>query len=603
MAKILFVSDNFTNEGLGIMYLSSYVKTAGHQVELTLLQDYKRFQDLIKFVEDCDPDLVAFSAMTPQAEQFRAISRIIKEQTGRTIIWGGPHCMFMAEDVMKYGCVDIVCTGEGEEALLELMNCIDNGEDYTKVPTLNVKTENGWVRNARGPLSDDLDKYPFPDRALYYDKYPFLAKFALKRLITSRGCPYKCSYCYEPSFFKMYKGNGKVVRRHSVEYVIAELRSIMAKYPVRLIHFSDDIFNLNKAWIKEFCAEYPKNFDRPFTCNVELTSIDEEVIETLVKGGCRGGTFGLECGVEETRINILNKKITNARYVEATNLMHKHGFKFLMNMIYCLPGESLDGAIESLRFGISLKSLGMRTAILKMYKGTEIAKFAAANGLSEGVGEFTYKARDVYGEFDKIANIQWAAILFNLFPFLLRFAKPILSQRWLGILKPLQVLNHWVDVQFFCIPKIQALKFFWMTRDIWTKGIAGEQEDTFQTADGVVHSSEKLFYKPKGIIDWTGDRGTKETYVPLEEEYVGFSTMKREILDALGTVTVPGVGKDIVTLGVVSTSDALDGNVDVELMERDPEHQVEQLVKRVEDAVLAVPGVMTVKVKVVVPAN
>ena len=71
MARILFVSDNIVNEGLGIMYLSSYLKANGHEVELTLLQDYKQFDDIVKFVEDYDPDLVGFSVMTPQVEQFR----------------------------------------------------------------------------------------------------------------------------------------------------------------------------------------------------------------------------------------------------------------------------------------------------------------------------------------------------------------------------------------------------------------------------------------------------------------------------------------------------------------------------------------------------
>ena len=87
MAKILFISDNYLNEGIGIMYLSSYVKTAGHEVDLTLLRDFKRIDDLIDYVEAYDADLVGFSVMTPQVTQFRPISRLIKKRTGKTIIW------------------------------------------------------------------------------------------------------------------------------------------------------------------------------------------------------------------------------------------------------------------------------------------------------------------------------------------------------------------------------------------------------------------------------------------------------------------------------------------------------------------------------------
>jgi hypothetical protein len=78
MAKILFVSDNFLNEGIGVMYLSSYLKENGHEVDLTLLQDFDRFDKLIDYVEESDPDIVGFSVMTPQVEQFRPVSKMIQ---------------------------------------------------------------------------------------------------------------------------------------------------------------------------------------------------------------------------------------------------------------------------------------------------------------------------------------------------------------------------------------------------------------------------------------------------------------------------------------------------------------------------------------------
>jgi radical SAM superfamily enzyme YgiQ (UPF0313 family) len=150
--------------------------------------------------------------------------------------------MFMQKDIMNYDGVDIICVGDGEEALMDLMNHIEDGKDYSKIPSLHVKTTKGWVKNPLRPAEDNLDKYPFPDRDLYYKKYPLLAEFAVKRFITSRGCPYKCSYCFELSYFKMYKGKSKAFRRHSTEYVISEIKNVMEKYPTRRVHFSDDIF-------------------------------------------------------------------------------------------------------------------------------------------------------------------------------------------------------------------------------------------------------------------------------------------------------------------------------------------------------------------------
>lgn len=505
MAKILFISDNFLNEGLGIMYLSSYLKENGHEVDLTLLYDYKNFDKLIDYVEESNPDVVGFSVMTPQVEQFRPISKLIKEKTGRTIVWGGAHCMFMSEDIMKYGCVDIICIGDGEEAVLTLMDRIEAGEDYSNIQSLLVKIDEAWVRNPLGPPEDNLDKYPFPDRSLYYDKYPLMAKFAVKRFITTRGCPYKCSYCFEPTYFDMYKGKGKVFRRHSIEYVIEEVRRVLEKYPTRRVHFCDDIFNLDKTWVKKFSTVYREHFKPDWSCNIEITSIDEATIKAMVEGGCRGGTFGLECGVEETRINMLNKNITNARYVEVTDLLHKYNFKFLMNIMFCLPNESLDDAIESVRFATQLKPFGIRVSILKMYKGTELANYAIRNDLSEGVGEFTYKAKDIHGDFDKIINMNWAATMFGRFPFSLRFAKALLSKRWAKVFSPLHYLNHWEDLQYLDIPVWQALQYFWASRDVFIGGMAKAQSDIYRDGEGIEYSAKDVFATPSGVIDWNAE--------------------------------------------------------------------------------------------------
>ena len=601
---MLFVSDNYLNEGIGIMYLSSYVKTAGHEVDLTLLRDFKRIDDLIDYVEAYDPDLVGFSVMTPQVTQFRPISRLIKKKTGKTIIWGGSHCMFMQEDIMNYDGVDIICVGDGEEALMDLMNHIEDGKDYSKIPSLYVKTPKGWVKNPLRPAEDNLDKYPFPDRGLYYNKYPLLAEFAVKRFITSRGCPYKCSYCFEPSYFKMYKGKSKAFRRHSPEYVISEIKNVMEKYPTRRVHFSDDIFNLNKKWVKEFADQYKKNFDVNWSCNIELTSIDEDIIQSMADSGCRGSVFGLESGVESIRMNVLNKKITNARYIEATNWLKKHNLKFFMNMMFCLPKESLDDAIESLRFATQLKSNGIRVCILKMYKGTELANYAKAKGLSEGVGEFTYKAKDFHGEFHRIANVTWATVLFHRFPFLLRWGRTILTKKFAKVFGSIHLLLHWEDIKFFDIPLWQAWKYFWRSRDTFIGGMAKAQVDTYIGDDGIVRDSKELFASPMGVIDWSGEKSNKifknlnkERYKKLNESGdAHFSSMEPEILNALRRVKFPYKnGKDIVDLGMVSNIDMADGSVTFTIKTNSEKiWQWPSLKKDAEKAVLEVDGVFKV---------
>ncbi len=483
MAKILFISDNLLNEGLGIMYLSSYVKAKGHAVDLTMLTDHASTESLLAYIRAAKPDIVGFSVMTPQVDAFRPLTRIIKDKLGLPVIWGGAHCMFMSDQVVDYPGVDYICIGEGEEALLEVMDRLDSGAPATDIPGLWAKDAAGnWLRNPVGNL-EPLDQYPPPDRELYYDKYPLLAGFGVKRFMTQRGCPYKCSYCFEPALAELYDGKGKLVRRRSVELVIEEIKATIAKYPTRQVHFSDDTFNLNKKWVHEFCRRYKEEIDLPFSCNCTVQIMDEELVVAMKAAGLRGVVFGLETGVEHTRMVTLRKPISNAVYEDACRLLRKHGVYFMTNIMFALPNETLDHAVESIRFNRKLRPLGTKTCILKMYKGTQLAAEAVANNWCEAQGEFTYKSRDVDGSHAHLENILWAGYLIVMIPGLARFARPLLSSWWSKYLKFMILVQHFQDLIFFNITPIQALVFFWKSRKAFMHGVAGRQEDTYEARE------------------------------------------------------------------------------------------------------------------------
>lgn len=480
MAKILFISDSFLDESLGLMYLSSYLKSKGHATELVLLSEYRHPDKLLKEIEDINPDIIGFSVMTPQVDAFRPVTKLVKEKTGRKIVWGGPHCIFMPENVAADDSVDVICIGEGEEALCKLMDRVGSGQDYSDIPGLWVRQGPGWKKNDIGYLEEDLDKYPYPDRELYYKKYPLLRNFGVKRLITQRGCPYDCSYCFEPMFRDLYKGKGKLVRRHSVEHVIGEARDIISRYPTGTIHFSDDTFNINKAWVIDFLARYRTEIKKPFTCNVTVLMLDDDVVRNLKESGCNGVVFGLECGIEETRMNLLNKKIPDKRYMEACELLKKHNLKFVTNMIFCLPNETVDSAIKSISFDVSLKPYGVKANILKIYKGTNLAQFLVDKNMCGAVGEFTYKPKDPNNEHESIKNMIWAGYLFLKFPILLKFARQILTGSFMKVFSPVvTLLSYWQDVKFFRIPLGQSLLYFWHSRKTFVEGVGKGQADHY----------------------------------------------------------------------------------------------------------------------------
>jgi radical SAM superfamily enzyme YgiQ (UPF0313 family) len=150
MAKILFFQSNIVNESIGVQCLSSYLKANGHEVELSLLSKHKTFDALLSEVMDFNPHIMGFSVMTPEAEYFQTVTKELKQNTGCTIIWGGAHCIFMPNVVTENSDVDIICIGEGEEALLMLMNRIEAGKDYVDIPGLWVRNNGTWKKNEIG---------------------------------------------------------------------------------------------------------------------------------------------------------------------------------------------------------------------------------------------------------------------------------------------------------------------------------------------------------------------------------------------------------------------------------------------------------------------
>ena len=186
-------------ESLGIGYLMSMMRAAGHQVDLIfepglddngflnlpLLARLNHTEALLERARRFNPDLVAIGATTNMWSHAAKWARLFKEHLGVPIVVGGHHAQALPEVVLSDPNVDIACIGEGEIALLELVNRMAAGEDYSDVPTMWVRTPDGIVRNAIGPLENHLDRFPYPEKALWYEYGAFRHNL---EVFTGRGC-------------------------------------------------------------------------------------------------------------------------------------------------------------------------------------------------------------------------------------------------------------------------------------------------------------------------------------------------------------------------------------------------------------------------------
>lgn len=426
MAKIVFLQRGWT-EQIGVMCLSSVLKERGHKVDL-FIEDAEK--DIIFSAISSGADIIGFSVVTMMRPWMLEVAKKIKKLADIPIVVGGVDPTFYPE-IINEDCIDIVCIGEGEEALLELLDSIDRGEIRTDIYNLWVKKNGKIYKNPLRPFISDLDRFPDPDREIYY-KYNYFRKYPVKRVQAGRGCPYKCTYCFNHAYQKLYKGKGKYIRFRSVERVIQEIKNLQNKYGFRTLIFNDDILLLNRNWSFKFLEKYGKEIKKPFICSTTVNLLNEEIVKKLKEAGCYSVFFGIETGNEELRKNILKKNITNEQIFKATKLLRKYGIISRPTNLLGIPGESIENAFETLELNIKAKPDVSWCSIFVPYPGVELREVAIEEGLldkddrKEVVSYFSttnLKHKDV----NKFLNLQKLFSFTVKFPFLLPFIKKIIS--------------------------------------------------------------------------------------------------------------------------------------------------------------------------------
>lgn len=369
--KILFIQkDPFVN--LGLMYLSSYIKKDGHQTDLIIDSLCK---DTIKVVKQINPDIIAFSCTTGIHTWAISLARKLKQSFTIPIIFGGAHPTFFPE-VINESAVDIICLGEGEIAFSKLLKNI--GGDLSRVGNIRFKKNGVVFKNNLDNFIENLDNFPFPDRNLYR-RYSFIMNQDNLRVITGRGCPYNCTFCFNHALRKLYASKGKYVRRRSVKNVIDELHELKGSF--KRVDFQDDTFIVNfDGWLKPFLVEYAREIAIPFTCCVRANLVTEEVVLALKNAGCHSVKMGIETADESLNNLVLKRNLQRSQIETAILLFKKHGIKMETFNLIGIPGETITQAIGTMQFNADLGVEFARSALLQPYPRTEIEEYAKSKG-------------------------------------------------------------------------------------------------------------------------------------------------------------------------------------------------------------------------------
>jgi len=359
--KIVFVYTG--EEYLGIEYLSAVLKQNGHQTQLVydpcLFDDYyvrNRFlsrkfnlkDTVIREIIFSSADLVAFSVNTFEYSWACYLAKSIKKITDIPIVFGGHHSTCMPEEVIANNHVDFLIQGEGEYALLELVRYLEGKMDIEKINNLYYKNNGRIYKNELRPLIEELDNLPFADKDLFYSRLPYLSHNYT--IMSSRGCPYSCSYCHNSYLKKLYQNKGIYLRRRTVNSVIKELKQRKQQYQINTVMFQDEIFTMDVAWLKEFSKQYKTEIGLPYACYIHPDHIDAHIIALLRDSGCVSVNMGIESVNERVRKGLLQRFIPQAKIINAVNLLKKNSIHCRGYFIIGLPGQTEKDLIDIARF-------------------------------------------------------------------------------------------------------------------------------------------------------------------------------------------------------------------------------------------------------------
>jgi radical SAM superfamily enzyme YgiQ (UPF0313 family) len=416
MARILFLQ-NLPFEYMGPMYISALLKANGHDCSLIIASESKNYlQDILGY----QPDLIAFSTMTGPHKWVLETASTIRQHFEQPIVLGGPHPTFFPEIVYE-SSVDIICRGEGEYAVLDLANRLDSGEDTSTIKNLWVKNNGRVIKNDLRPLVENLDKLPFPDRSLY-DDCEILRSVPAMKFLTGRGCPYRCTFCFNHKFNQLYRGLGRVVRKRGIGSLVDEIRHTSKTYNLELIRFPDDTFTSKKDWLVEFLPRYKNKINLPYTGLARANELDAHVVKALKESGCLNIYFGVETGNEDLRNKVLRKGLSNKQLIRAAHLLRKYRVKFGTYNMFGLPKETLQLAFETIELNRKLRPNYTINNIFQPYPRTEISDYAAEHGCLNPHTDYLDTMNEgsilLLDEIDQLVNLSRFAYLAIRLPFL-----------------------------------------------------------------------------------------------------------------------------------------------------------------------------------------
>jgi radical SAM superfamily enzyme YgiQ (UPF0313 family) len=417
---------------LGLGYLATAIRD---KHEVTILDGIKRgmtIKKLKEYLADYQPDVFGCQCYTFDLDYVTKAMTVVKRQDPKVItIIGGPHPSALPHETMSRlgDSLDFAMVGEAEKGLpmlLEVLSSKNNPITLDAIPGL-VWRDKGQIRVNPQVFINDLDSLGFPSWDLIKpNEYPeaqhgaFFKQFPIAPIITTRGCPYSCTFCAAKLI------TGIKMRRRSVAHVLAEIKMLYRDYGIREIHIVDDNFTQDKRFAKELLTKFIDlhlGISLAFPNGVRLETLDSELLQLMKGAGCYLVSVGIESGSDRI-LRLMRKNLSTGEIREKMRVIRQAGLDAAGFFILGYPGETVEEIQQTIAFSLELDLLRANYFNLLPLPGTEI-----------------------YGELrkdGKLSQVDWEHFSFSSAPYIPE-----------GLTRPqLKGLQRQAFLRFFLRPRI-----------------------------------------------------------------------------------------------------------------------------------------------------
>lgn len=346
---------DFYQTPYGLFALGAQAMRAGHQVKVLNLSSYA-WDRVEEIVGKLDADVWGMSCWTANRRGVRLVAEEIKRRhPSAHVVVGGPHATPLGPELLRdFTAVDTVCVGESDVTFLEIVDRLSRGEPTTKIAGTVYRDGDAVVEAPERKNVQDLDTLASPH--LYFDTHI---------LMTSRGCPWSCTFCGAETSW------GRGFRANSVDYVLDAMEKVTARLPVKMIQIKDDTFTTQKKRVLELCRKIrERKLSFFWSCDTRVDLLSDELLREMRLAGCQRLSLGVESGSQRI-LDAIEKKITVDEILESTALAKSYGIKVRYYMMLGNRGETRDSFQETLRFLEKAKPHEYVFSCLSIYPGTK----------------------------------------------------------------------------------------------------------------------------------------------------------------------------------------------------------------------------------------